>query len=156
MTYSLIFIFQEIHTERAFPLPPQPLVHGEFLGLDQDVQQPVASSARAPAAPHPRDTQTYAYTTGVYGACSATCDGGMQYRSVQCVLQDPVNPRTVDETYCIARVLQRPACQQACSMHPCAAAEYSVSIFSGVGTRSTYSSVCLDVSLSRQGIKGSS
>ncbi|CAL8391934.1 unnamed protein product [Gadus morhua 'NCC'] len=109
----------------------RPLIHGEFLGLDQDVQQPVASSARAPVAPHLRDTQIYAYTTGVYGACSVSCDGGMQYRSVQCMLQDPVYPRTVDETDCIARVLQRPACQQACNMQPCGNAEYSVSVFSG-------------------------
>ena len=134
MTYPRIFIFLESHTEKAFPFPPQPLIHGEFLGLDQDVQQPVASSARAPVAPHLRDTQIYAYTTGVYGACSVSCDGGMQYRSVQCMLQDPVYPRTVDETDCIARVLQRPACQQACNMQPCANAEYSVSVFSGVCT----------------------
>ncbi|CAL8318041.1 unnamed protein product [Merluccius merluccius] len=107
----------------------RPLVHGEFLGLDEDARS-VGYPARAPVALPPRDTQLYAYTTGVYGVCSATCDGGTQYRRVECVLQDLVNPHAVDETYCIAQRLQRPVCQQACSMHPCAAAEYSVSSFS--------------------------
>ncbi|KAG7260356.1 hypothetical protein CRUP_024758 [Coryphaenoides rupestris] len=105
----------------------QPLIHGMFLGLDQDA---FGSPAGAPVALRPRDMQIYAYTTGVYGACSATCNGGMQYRSVECVLQDPVDPRAVDETHCIAQRLQRPVRQQACSVHPCAPAEYSVSSFS--------------------------
>lgn len=117
--------------KELLPLPPQPLIHGKFLGLDQDA---FGSLAGAPVALRPWDTQSYAYTTGVYGACSATCDGGMQYRSVECMLQDPVDPRVVDETHCIAQRLQRPVRQQACNMHPCAPAEYSVSSFSVVGT----------------------
>ncbi|KAM4600576.1 papilin b, proteoglycan-like sulfated glycoprotein isoform 2-T2 [Polymixia lowei] len=104
------------------------LVHGEFPGLDEDVQSP-RSPASGPVAPHPRDTQTYLYHSGVYGPCSATCNGGMQYRSVECMVQDPAGPRMVDDSYCIAQRLQRPASQQACNMHPCGA-EYSVSSFS--------------------------
>ncbi|XP_054618649.1 papilin b, proteoglycan-like sulfated glycoprotein isoform X2 [Dunckerocampus dactyliophorus] len=77
----------------------------------------------------PRETQTYVYKTGAYGDCSATCDGGMQYRSVECWLQDPVNPHAVDETYCIMQRLLRPQCQQVCNMHPCDA-KYTVSSFS--------------------------
>ncbi|XP_047184784.1 papilin b, proteoglycan-like sulfated glycoprotein isoform X2 [Scophthalmus maximus] len=105
------------------------LTHGEFRGLDADTNS-VYSVAPVAVAPHPSETLTYTYKTGVYGACSATCNGGMQYRSVECWAQDPVNPRAVEETYCITQRLQRPQSQQACNMQPCAAAEYSVSSFS--------------------------
>ena len=108
----------------------QMLTHGEFMGLDNDTR-PLHSTV--PVAPHPRETHMYVYRTGVYAECSATCDGGMQYRTVECVLQDPSNPRVVDESYCITQRLQRPPSQQACNMHPCAA-EYSVSSFSEVCT----------------------
>ncbi|XP_062293488.1 papilin b, proteoglycan-like sulfated glycoprotein [Scomber scombrus] len=104
------------------------LVHGEFLGLDDDSNS-VHSAAPVAVAPFPRARLTYMYKTGVYGECSATCNGGMQYRSVDCWVQDPVNPHVVEETYCITHRLQRPQSQQACNMHPCAA-EYSVSSFS--------------------------
>uniref|UniRef100_A0A3B5LCB0 Papilin b, proteoglycan-like sulfated glycoprotein n=1 Tax=Xiphophorus couchianus TaxID=32473 RepID=A0A3B5LCB0_9TELE len=80
----------------------------------------VHSSAPVAVSPHPRDTRTYIYRAGVYGECSATCDRGMQYRSVDCWVQDPSNPHVVDESYCITQRLQRPQSQQACNMHPCA------------------------------------
>uniref|UniRef100_UPI003AAE0B9B papilin b, proteoglycan-like sulfated glycoprotein isoform X1 n=1 Tax=Centroberyx gerrardi TaxID=166262 RepID=UPI003AAE0B9B len=104
------------------------LIHGEFPGLDDDVNS-VHSGIPVAVAPHPRETRTYIYRTGVYAECSATCNGGMQYRSVECLVQDPAAPRVVDESYCITQRLQRPASQQACNMHPCVA-EYSVSSFS--------------------------
>ncbi|KAJ0026622.1 hypothetical protein NQD34_017622 [Periophthalmus magnuspinnatus] len=100
---------------------------GEIMGLDED--NTVHSSAPVVVAPHPRETYTYVYEVGTYGACSATCNGGMQYRTVECWIQDPQHPRVVEETYCITQRLQRPASQKACNMHPCAA-EYSVSSFS--------------------------
>ncbi|CAJ1077067.1 papilin b%2C proteoglycan-like sulfated glycoprotein [Xyrichtys novacula] len=104
------------------------LVHGDFMGLDEDPNS-VHSSAPVALSPHPRDTQSYHYKTGVYGECSAACGGGMQYRSVQCWAQDPRNPRVVEESYCITQRLQRPASQQACNMQPCAA-EYTASSYS--------------------------
>ncbi|CAG5927969.1 unnamed protein product [Menidia menidia] len=104
------------------------LTHGEFMGIDNDTNS-VHSSTPVAVAPHPRDTFTYIYRAGVYGECSATCNGGMQYRSVECLVQDPSNPRVVDESYCITQRLPRPASQQACNTHPCTA-EYSVSSFS--------------------------
>ncbi|KAM6905933.1 papilin b, proteoglycan-like sulfated glycoprotein [Lycodopsis pacificus] len=104
------------------------LVHGDFMGLDEDANS-AHSAAVIAVAPHPRETLTYIYKTGVYGQCSASCDGGMQYRSLECWVQDPANPRVVEESHCITRRLQRPHSQQACNMNPCAA-EYSVSSFS--------------------------
>ncbi|XP_070399522.1 papilin b, proteoglycan-like sulfated glycoprotein isoform X1 [Nothobranchius furzeri] len=104
------------------------LVHGEFMGLDNDTSS-VHSATPVAVAPDPRETFAYTYRAGVYAECSATCDGGMQYRSVECLVQDPSNPRVVDESYCIAQRLQRPLSQQACNMQPCSA-EYSVSSFS--------------------------
>lgn len=101
------------------------------MGLDNDTVS-VHSSAPVAVSPHPRDTRTYIYRAGVYGECSATCDGGMQYRSVDCWVQDPSNPHVVDESYCITQRLQRPQSQQACNMHLCAAAKFSVSSFSVV------------------------
>ncbi|XP_067098173.1 papilin b, proteoglycan-like sulfated glycoprotein [Osmerus mordax] len=100
------------------------LSHGEILGMDQDTSSP---QVLAPA-PRLRESLTYAYTYGVYSECSAPCNGGMQMRSVQCVVQDSTAPHAVDNSYCINQGLQRPASQQACNMHPCA--EYTVSSFS--------------------------
>ncbi|XP_033505119.1 papilin b, proteoglycan-like sulfated glycoprotein [Epinephelus lanceolatus] len=116
------------------------LTQGDFMGLDEDTNS-VHAAASVAVAPHPRETLTYVYKTGVFGQCSASCNGGMQYRTVQCWVQDPANPRVVEETYCITQRLQRPQSQQACNMHACAgsagaaissapAAEYSVSSFS--------------------------
>ena len=90
------------------------------MGLDEDINS-VHSAAPV----------TYIYKTGVYGECSAPCSGGVQYRSVECWVQDPVNPRVVEETLCITQRLQRPQSQQACNMQSCSA-EYSVSSFSVV------------------------
>ncbi|XP_029984267.1 papilin b, proteoglycan-like sulfated glycoprotein isoform X2 [Sphaeramia orbicularis] len=104
------------------------LTHGDFMGLDEDPNS-VHIAAPVAVAPHPRETYTYTYKTGVYGACSATCNGGMQYRTVECWIQDPHNPRVVEESYCITQRLQRPQSQQACNMQPCSA-EWSVSSFS--------------------------
>lgn len=104
------------------------LTHADFMGLDEDSNS-VHSPAPVAVAPHPRETYTYIYKTGVYGECSAACNGGMQYRNVECWVQDPMNPRVVEETYCITQRLQRPPSQQACNMHSCAS-EYSVSSFS--------------------------
>ncbi|XP_060907923.1 papilin b, proteoglycan-like sulfated glycoprotein isoform X1 [Labrus mixtus] len=104
------------------------LSHGEFMGLDEDTNS-VHSAAPVVVAPHPRETLSYFYKTGVYGECSAACGGGMQYRSIECWVQDSANPRVVEESYCITQRLQRPQSQQACNMHACAA-EYSVSSFS--------------------------
>ncbi|XP_029966691.1 papilin b, proteoglycan-like sulfated glycoprotein [Salarias fasciatus] len=104
------------------------LTHAEFMGLDED-NNSVQSPAPVAVAPRPREHHTYFYKIGVYGQCSAACNGGMQYRSVTCWVQDPSNPRVVDETHCISQHLQRPQSQQACNMHACPA-EYSVSSFS--------------------------
>lgn len=110
------------------------LSYDEIMGLDED-SSVVRGSAPVVVAPHPRERYTYIYKTGVYGACSANCDGGMQYRSVECWIQDSQQPRVVEETYCITQRLQRPASQQACNLHRCTAeysvpAEYSVSSYS--------------------------
>lgn len=104
------------------------LIPGEIMGLDEDSNS-LHTSVPVVVASHPRETYTYIYKVGVYGDCSATCDGGMQYRSVECWIQDPQHPRVVEETYCITQRLPRPASQQACNMNPCTA-EYSVSSFS--------------------------
>ncbi|XP_061741618.1 papilin-like [Nerophis ophidion] len=100
---------------------------GVILGMEDDTH-PDHSPATDAVAPQPRETQSYVYKTGAYAECSATCGGGMQYRKVECWLQDPASPRMVDETQCITQGLLRPQCQQVCNMHPCDA-KYTVSSF---------------------------
>lgn len=133
------FLLSSSHLPQTFfkhHVSLQILTHGEFMGLDDDTNS-VHSAAPVVVAPHPTETRTYIYKTGVYGECSAACNGGMQYRTVECWAQDPANPRVVEDTYCITQRLQRPQSQQACNMHPCAA-EYSVSSFSVVCTRQNF------------------
>lgn len=109
----------------------QLLVQGEFMGLDEDTNS-APSAAAVAVAPHPRDTQKYYYKMGVYGECSAACNGGIRYRSVECRVLDSVNPRVVDETKCITQRVRRPQSQEACNMHRCVHAEYSVPSFGAV------------------------
>lgn len=109
----------------------QALTHEVFWGLDEDTNS-VHSVAPVVVAPHPRETRAYVYKVGVYGECSASCSGGMQYRSVECWVQDPQNPHVVEESHCVTQRLQRPQSQQSCNLHACA--EYSVSSFSVVRT----------------------
>ncbi|CAL1587069.1 unnamed protein product [Knipowitschia caucasica] len=101
-------------------------IRGEIMGLDED---PPQASVPVVVSPHPTQVHSYTYRAGVYGACTASCGGGMQYRPVDCWVQEPGAPRVVEEVYCITQRLQRPASQQACNMHQCSA-EYSVSSFS--------------------------
>lgn len=125
----------------------QQLVQGEFMGLDENTKSapPAAAVAR-----HPRDTQTYYYQTGVYGECSAACNGGMRSRSVECRELNSVNPRVVDETKCIAQRLLRPQSQEACNMHRCVHAQYSVSSFGAVSDGGGHGSESESVSVEVQ------
>lgn len=107
----------------------QLLVQGKFMGLNENTK--LAPPAAA-VAPHPRESQTYYYNTGVYGECSAACNGGMRYRSVECRELNSVNPWVVDETKCITQGIRRPQSQEACNMHRCVHGEYSVSSFGAV------------------------
>ncbi|XP_077567643.1 papilin b, proteoglycan-like sulfated glycoprotein [Stigmatopora nigra] len=78
--------------------------------------------------PQPTEPETYEYRVNTYGECSATCGGGTQHRTVECWLQDPVNSRMVDESFCIVQHLPRPESQQVCNAHSCNA-KYSFSVF---------------------------
>lgn len=114
-----------------FKMLLQLLVDGDFMGLDEDASS-APPAAAVVVAPHPRDIKTYYYKTGVYGECSATCNGGMRYRSVECWVLDRRNPRAVEESRCITQRVVRPQSQEACNMHRCVHAEYSVSSFGAV------------------------
>lgn len=114
----------------SLSLSLQILTHAEFVGLDGDADA-AHSTAVAAVAPPPKETLTYIYKVGVYGQCSASCNGGTQHRSVECRLEGRADPRAAEESHCVAQRLQRPHSQQACNMQPCVA-EYSVSSFSVV------------------------
>uniref|UniRef100_A0A3P9JTJ9 Papilin a, proteoglycan-like sulfated glycoprotein n=1 Tax=Oryzias latipes TaxID=8090 RepID=A0A3P9JTJ9_ORYLA len=81
------------------------------------------------------------WTVGDWNACSVTCGGGSQTRSVQCVSHDASGPRVVEDALCAAYA-EAPPSLQTCNMQTCA--EYhvtgwsacSVSCGSGEQTRS--------------------
>ncbi|XP_078797302.1 papilin isoform X3 [Oryzias latipes] len=85
--------------------------------------------------------QTRSWTVGDWNACSVTCGGGSQTRSVQCVSHDASGPRVVEDALCAAYA-EAPPSLQTCNMQTCA--EYhvtgwsacSVSCGSGEQTRS--------------------
>ncbi|XP_041827727.1 papilin isoform X2 [Melanotaenia boesemani] len=77
--------------------------------------------------PHPCP-QIRSWKTGEWNACSVTCGGGSQVRSVQCISHDASGPRVVEDAICAAYV-EAPLSLQTCNMHKCA--EYRVSGWSG-------------------------
>ncbi|XP_066533974.1 papilin b, proteoglycan-like sulfated glycoprotein [Hoplias malabaricus] len=93
--------------------------HGEIVGFEH-----APSPGRVPRPGVTNPTEAYRYSFGVYSECTAPCGGGIQTRSVNCVLDGHV----VDDSYCADLGLQRPAAQRACNQHACA--EYSVGSFS--------------------------
>ncbi|XP_072515995.1 papilin b, proteoglycan-like sulfated glycoprotein [Salminus brasiliensis] len=97
------------------------LSHGEIVGFDHTTP---TSVSRAPRPGVTYTTEAYRYSFGTYSECSAPCGGGMQTRSVSCVLDGHV----VDDSHCVSQGLQRPPAQRACNQHACA--EYSVGSFS--------------------------
>ncbi|KAG7254204.1 hypothetical protein CRUP_038540, partial [Coryphaenoides rupestris] len=66
-------------------------------------------------AQRPR-TLVYSWKTGEWNACSVTCGGGSQLRSVQCVSHDASGPRVVEDTVCSAHT-EAPPTLQTCNMH---------------------------------------
>uniref|UniRef100_A0A8C7CX54 Papilin a, proteoglycan-like sulfated glycoprotein n=1 Tax=Oncorhynchus kisutch TaxID=8019 RepID=A0A8C7CX54_ONCKI len=75
--------------------------------------------------------QTRRWTTGEWNACSVSCGGGSQVRSVQCVSHDASGPRVVEDGVCAAYT-PAPPTLQTCSMQRCAS--WRASGWSLVGT----------------------
>lgn len=69
------------------------------------------------------------WQTGEWNACSVTCGGGSQVRSVQCVSNDVSGPRVVEDAICAAYA-DAPPSLQTCNMQKCA--EYHVTGWSAV------------------------
>ncbi|XP_063354149.1 papilin isoform X1 [Pelmatolapia mariae] len=65
----------------------------------------------------------FSWQTGEWNACSVTCGGGSQVRSVQCVSNDVSGPRVVEDVVCAAYA-DAPPSLQTCNMQKCA--EYHV------------------------------
>uniref|UniRef100_A0A3Q1B2Y7 Papilin a, proteoglycan-like sulfated glycoprotein n=1 Tax=Amphiprion ocellaris TaxID=80972 RepID=A0A3Q1B2Y7_AMPOC len=76
--------------------------------------------------PHPCP-QVRSWKTGEWNACSVTCGGGSQVRSVQCISHDASGPRVVEDAVCAAYA-EAPPTLQTCNMHKCA--EYQVTAWS--------------------------
>lgn len=66
-----------------------------------------------------RALHSYSWAVGGWGGCSASCGGGMQYRSVTCARNDGV---IVGDEVCSKLVGGKPGTAQACNTQSCAPA----------------------------------
>jgi len=92
-----------------------------------------ASSGNKPSTSQACSTQacpTYAWSTGNFFACSTTCGGGSQTRTVQCVRDDTT---VVDESYC-AGSGNKPWTLQACNTQACPTYAWSTGNFLACST----------------------
>ncbi|XP_036398317.1 papilin-like isoform X2 [Megalops cyprinoides] len=71
--------------------------------------------------------QTRSWKMGEWSACSTSCGGGSQTRTVQCLSHEAEGARVVEDSVCAAYA-PRPLSQQACNLQQCA--QYSVSDWS--------------------------
>lgn len=75
----------------------------------------------------------YWWALGGWGACSASCGGGWQYRTVTCYRSHSTNggldQLSMDDSYCTRTVGGKPATQQQCNTHSCTECQYSVSSY---------------------------
>ncbi|XP_066550939.1 papilin isoform X2 [Amia ocellicauda] len=96
-------------------------------------------------------SRVYSWKTGEWSACSTTCDGGVQRRSVSCLTHDGSSSHVVEEAQC-ASFSARPHSEQACNLRQCASWSYSTwtqcSVSCGEGQQ-TRSVVCLGASGAR-------
>lgn len=67
-------------------------------------------------APTPEPTPAYVWDTGPFTACSATCGGGSQARTVTC--RSLATNTTVDDSFCSA-LEPKPVTVQSCNANPC-------------------------------------
>ncbi|XP_053111490.1 papilin isoform X2 [Hemicordylus capensis] len=85
--------------------------------------------------------QTKSWKTGDWGACSATCGGGTQTRSVYCVSYNGHSSQDVADDVECASLTERPRSTQPCNMRQCAMwttgpwSECSTSCGEGIQTR---------------------
>lgn len=68
-----------------------------------------------------RALYSYAWSLGGWGGCSASCGGGVQYRTVTCARNDGV---TVGDEVCLKLVGAKPATSQACNTQSCVSCRY--------------------------------
>ena len=72
-----------------------------------------------------RALYSYSWAVGGWGACSASCGGGVQYRTVTCARNDGV---TVADEVCSKLDGAKPATSQACSTQSCISCKYDAGV----------------------------